>query len=117
MAAERQWRISVDYWDIQQENKIDECRLAAFYTNSCGDQDSPSARAARLSPATRWAHFNESGRSSPTSASSRPRASTSGASFAPDLGAGALTLGLEYSHLLEFERVELNFGGHGIRHP
>jgi outer membrane receptor protein involved in Fe transport len=37
-----------------------------------------------------------------------------GASFASGLGAGVLTLGLEYSHLLEFERVELNSDASGF---
>ena len=37
-----------------------------------------------------------------------------GANFASDLGAGTLTFGLEYSHLLEFERVELNADASGF---
>ena len=77
----------------------------------------PFARAGRLSVATRWAHCNGVRTVLTNIGEQSVTGIDLGASFATDLGAGALTLGLEYSHLLEFEKVELNFAGTGIRHP
>ena len=33
------WRVSVDYWDIMQEDKID-TPFGSVYTNNCNDQAS-----------------------------------------------------------------------------
>ncbi len=48
------WRVSLDYWDIKQEDKIDEVPFGFIYDLECNNQASTVCqRAARRSAATR----------------------------------------------------------------
>jgi outer membrane receptor protein involved in Fe transport len=110
------WRVSVDYWDINQDDKIDEVPFGFIYEQECNNQASTvCVRGApvggnTLGPLAQLnSGFVNIGEQS-------VKGIDLGGSFASSLGAGVLTLGLEYSHLIEFEgRAEL--GRHGIRHP
>jgi outer membrane receptor protein involved in Fe transport len=108
------WRISVDYWDILQEDKIDEVPFGFIYDQNCNDQTSTvcvrgtPVGSNTLGPLAQLnSGFVNIGEQSVTGIDL-------GAHFASSLGAGVLTLGLEYSHLLEFERVELNSDASGF---
>ena len=105
------WRVSVDYWDIKQEDKIDEVPFGFIYDQECNNQASTvCVRGApvggnTLGPLAQLnSGFVNIGEQS-------VKGIDLGGSFASSLGAGVLTLGLEYSHLLEFEKVELNSAG------
>jgi outer membrane receptor protein involved in Fe transport len=101
-------RFSVDYWDITQEGKIDEVPFGLIYDAFCNDQDSVICErdaplpGDTLGPLVRinstFANIGEQ--------------SVSGIDFSAywslDLGGGNLGLSFDYSHLLEFERVELD---------
>jgi iron complex outermembrane recepter protein len=103
--------LSLDYWDIKQENKIDEAPFGFIYQEFCGVQDStvctrsaPLGGAALGTLQTINSGFQNIG-----------EVNASGVDLSGyyrfDLGAGRLTLGLSYQHLLEYERVELNSTG------
>ncbi|MBB6092425.1 outer membrane receptor protein involved in Fe transport [Povalibacter uvarum] len=103
--------LSLDYWDIKQEKKIDQVPFGFLYTEFCGVQVSEVCERGAplagdtLGPLQRihttFVNINEQ--------------STSGldlgASFATDVGPGTMSLGLNYTHLLDFDRVELNAAG------
>ncbi len=103
--------LSLDYWDIKQEKKIDQVPFGFLYTEFCGVQVSEVCERGAplagdtLGPLQRihttFININEQ--------------STSGldlgASFATDVGPGTMSLGLNYTHLLDFDRVELNATG------
>jgi outer membrane receptor protein involved in Fe transport len=108
------WRLSVDYWDIKQEDKIDEVPFGFIYNLECNNQASTVClRGApvggnTLGPLlTLNSGFINIGEQSVNGIDL-------GANFAADLGPGTLSLGLEYAHLLEFERVELNESATGF---
>jgi outer membrane receptor protein involved in Fe transport len=102
-------KVAVDYWDIQQKNKIDEEPFGALYSQFCNVQNSP--RCTRDAPAPgdilgglqsiNGATFVNIGEQSVNGIDLA-------ASFTSEVGGGTLTLGLDYSHLLEFKRVEAN---------
>jgi outer membrane receptor protein involved in Fe transport len=100
--------LSVDYWDITQEGKIDEAPFGLIYDAFCDDQNSVVCvrdvplPGDTLGPLVRInSGFENIGEQS-----------VSGIDFSAywstDLAGGNLSLTFDYSHLLEFERVELN---------
>ncbi len=107
------WRVSVDYWDIVQEDKID-TPFGATYTNNCNDQTSTVCPRGTPGVGETLGELIEVQTVLTNIGEQSVTGIDLGASFATDLGAGALTLGLEYSHLLEFEKVEQNFEGTGF---
>jgi iron complex outermembrane recepter protein len=103
--------LSLDYWDIKQENKIDEAPFGFIYQEFCGVQDStvctrsaPLGGAALGTLQTINSGFQNIGEVNASGVDL-------GGYYRFDLGAGRLTLGLSYQHLLEYERVELNSTG------
>jgi len=102
--------LTLDYWDIKQEDKIDEVPFG-FLFQQCNVQNSPvCVRGAplpgdTLGPLQQVAStFNNIGEQSAEGID------LSGY-FTMPLGGGSMTLGANYSHLLKFERVELNSAG------
>lgn len=103
--------LTLDYWDIKQENKIDRLPFGLVYNASCGVQSSTACvRGAPQSGrtlgslqsiATTFINIGEQS----------ARGIDLGAYYGFDVAGGALTLGLSYSRLLDFDRVELNGGG------
>ena len=107
-------RFSVDYWEITQEDKIDEVPFGYVYDLFCNVQDSPVCiRSAPLpgealgSLISVNSGFINIGEQSVTGVDL-------GVEYAPDFAGGALSLRLDYSYLAEFERVELNADGSGF---
>lgn len=103
--------ISVDYWDITQEKKIDEVPFGFLYQEFCSVQDSTVCV---RGPATGGRALG-SLQSINTSFINIGEQSASGIDLSGyygfDVGPGRITLGLSYSRLLKFERVELNSDG------
>ncbi|HEY5807763.1 MAG TPA: TonB-dependent receptor, partial [Povalibacter sp.] len=103
--------VTLDYWDIKQEKKIDQVPFGFLYTEFCNVQDSTVCTRGAPLPGdtlgplqtinTTFVNINEQ--------------STSGldlgATVGMDVGAGALSFGLNYTHLLDFDRVELAADG------
>jgi outer membrane receptor for ferrienterochelin and colicin len=97
---------SLDYWDITQDDKIDEA-IGFTYQQECNNQASTVCiRGTPLAGDTLGplqqinATFDNIGQQAVTGLDLET-------SYRFDVGAGNLTLGLSYSKLLEFERVEL----------
>jgi outer membrane receptor protein involved in Fe transport len=102
---------TLDYWDIQQNHKIDQVPLGFLYTNNCGTQASTVCVRGTPLPGqalgplqTIAATFINIGQQSASGIDL-------GGYYGFDAGIGRLTFGLQYSHLLKFERVELNTAG------
>ncbi len=101
-------RLSLDYWDIVQEGKIDEVPFGLIYDAFCNDQASEVCERGAplpgdtLGPLIRvnstFANIGEQ--------------SVNGIDFSAywslDLAGGNLGLSFDYTHMLEFERIELN---------
>ena len=109
--------LSLDYWKIEQENKIDEAPFGPIYDANCNIQTSDvCVRGAALpgqslgglqTVATTFANIGEQ----------TAEGIDLGASYAFDAGPGKLTLGLSYSYLMDFDRVEANDTGAFITRP
>jgi outer membrane receptor protein involved in Fe transport len=104
-------RFAVDYWDIKQENKIDEFPFGFVYTNNCNDQASTVCERGDPLPGDtlgplQLIHttFTNIGEQSVTGVDF-------GVYYDTDFAGGTLRLALDYSRLLDFERVELNSAG------
>jgi iron complex outermembrane receptor protein len=103
--------LTLDYWDIQQNHKIDQVPLGFLYSNNCATQASTVCIRGTPLPGqtlgplqTIAATFVNIGQQSASGLDL-------GGFIGLDAGPGRLTLGLQYSHLLKFERVELNTAG------
>jgi iron complex outermembrane recepter protein len=103
--------LTLDYWDLTQEDKIDEVPFGFLYQNFCGVQDSPvCTRAAPLAGDTLGQLQSVNSSFINIGEQSANGVDLSGY-WAMELGVGTLTLGLNYSRLLDFERIELNQAG------
>lgn len=106
--------LSLDYWDITQENKIEEAPFGFIYRQFCGVQDSEvclrsapvggAPLGALLSVNSGFVNIGEQNVSG----------IDLGGYFGFDLGPGSMTVSLSYSYLIEFERIELNAEGTGF---
>jgi outer membrane receptor protein involved in Fe transport len=107
--------VSVDYWDILQDNKIDEEPFGALYTEFCDEQDNP--RCTRSDPLPGFA-LGELQQINGATFINIGEQSVQGVdlavSWATEVGSSTMTLGLDYTRLLEFERVESNLTGTGL---
>jgi outer membrane receptor protein involved in Fe transport len=106
--------ITLDYWDISQEKKIDEVPFGFLYTQFCNVQSSTvCVRGAPLAGDSLGplqavnASFINIGEQNASGIDL-------GGYFSTNLPLGKLTLGINYSRLLKFERVELNNAGNGF---
>jgi len=105
------FEISLDYWDITQEKKVDEVPFGFIYGANCSNQASTvcvrgtplagDTLGPLLSLASTFENIAEQ--------------STTGldleANYRASLGGGTLSLGITYTHLLDYERIELNSAG------
>jgi outer membrane receptor protein involved in Fe transport len=103
--------VSIDYWDITQENKIDDAPFAFLYNSSCDVQNSTVCVRSAPLPGTTLGPLQ----SVSTSFVNIGEQSATGidvlASYSMDAGPGALGLNLYYSFLSDFDRIELNATG------
>jgi outer membrane receptor protein involved in Fe transport len=103
--------VSLDFWDIQQDSKIDEVPRIFIYTQECNNQASTICVRGTPLPGDTLGplQFIRSGFVNIGSQS------TQGIDLAVyhnmGLGDGSLTLGLDWSHLLEFDKVLLGADG------
>ena len=103
--------LTLDYWDIKQENKIDEAPFQYLYDTFCNDQDSvicvrnPALPGDALGPLssinTGFINIGEQAVSGIDLS----------ASYLTDVGGGTLGLTFFYSYLMSFDRTELDSSG------
>ena len=103
--------LSLDFWDIKQENKIDEVPRIFIYELECNNQASTiCVRAAPLPGDTLGAlQFIRSG--FVNIGEQTAQGVDLAASYTRSVGSGTVTLGLDYTHLLEFDKVVLDGTG------
>ena len=101
----------MDYWDIKQEKKIDEEPFGFLYTNFCNVQDSDVCVRSTPLPGNTLGPLQSINSTFTNIGEQSVTGVDLGVYFSTDLGGGALSLALDYSRLLDFERVELNSAG------
>lgn len=104
-------KLSLDYWDITQEKKIDDVPFGFLYNSFCNVQNSTvcvrgtpqpgEALGALQSVSTSFINIGEQ------SASGVDLSGT----YTMEMGAGTLDLNLYYAYLIDFDRVELDSSG------
>ncbi|HEU0224059.1 MAG TPA: TonB-dependent receptor [Steroidobacteraceae bacterium] len=103
--------VSLDFWDIQQDNKIDEVPRIFIYNQECNNQASTVCVRGAPLPGDTLGPLQFI-RSSFRNIGSQ---SAQGVDLAVyhnmGLGDGSLTLGLDWTHLLEFDKVLLGSDG------
>ena len=105
------FQVSVDYWDIKQTDKIDRVPVEYLYNTFCQTQDSTvCTRGTPLGGDTLGA-LQSINSSFINIGEQHVNGVDLNASYAMPMAAGLLTLGLDYSHLLKFERVTLGADG------
>lgn len=103
--------VTLDYWDITQERKIDRVPFGFLYSEFCGTQDSTVCRRGAPLPGDTLGPLQTINTTFLNIGEQSARGIDLGGYFRMDAGPGRLTFGLSYSHLLEFDRVELNSAG------
>jgi outer membrane receptor for ferrienterochelin and colicin len=103
--------VSLDYWDITQENKIDDAPFGFLYNSFCNVQNSTVCVRGTPLPGTSLGPLQ----SVNTSFVNIGEQSATGidllASYTMEVGPGTLGLNLYYSYLSDYERVELDSSG------
>jgi outer membrane receptor protein involved in Fe transport len=108
------FQVSVDYWNIQQDHKIDRVPVQYLYNTFCNVQDSQvCVRGAPLGDDT-LGPLQSINSSFINIGEQNVQGVDLNATYAMGLGSGQLTLNLDYSHLLEFERVTLGADGQSL---
>jgi len=103
--------LSLDYWDIKQEKKIDEVPFGFLYSEFCNDQNSTVCLRGAPLPGQRLGPLQFINTSFINIGEQNASGIDLGAYWAMELPAGKLTMNLAYSRLLNFEKVELNQAG------
>jgi iron complex outermembrane receptor protein len=103
--------LSLDFWDIDQDNKIDEVPRIFIYELECGNQASTiCVRGAPLPGDTLGPlSFIRSG--FVNIGQQTARGVDFAGTYSMAMGDGTFTFGLDYSHLLEFDKVVLDGSG------
>ncbi|HEY5559706.1 MAG TPA: TonB-dependent receptor [Steroidobacteraceae bacterium] len=102
------FNLAVDYWDLTQKNKIDEVPFGFLYQQFCNVQTSTVCIRQAPLPGDTLGELT----SIAASFINIGEQSASGVdlelNYAREVGSATVALGLNYSHLLDFERIELN---------
>jgi outer membrane receptor protein involved in Fe transport len=103
--------LTLDYWDIKQEGKIDEVPFGFLYAEFCNDQ--ASTRCVRGTPLAgeRLGRLQLIHTSFINIGEQNASGIDLGGYYGMELPGGKLSLNLSWSHLLKFEKVELNQAG------
>jgi iron complex outermembrane recepter protein len=106
--------ITLDYWDIKQDNKIDEAPFGFIYQQSCQTQDSTVCTRSAPLPGLALGTLQTINVGFVNIGEQNASGVDLGGYWGVDAGPGRVTFGLTYSYLLKFERVELNSSGDGF---
>lgn len=102
------FNLAVDYWDLTQKNKIDEVPFGFLYQQFCNVQTSTVCIRQAPLPGDTLGELT----SIAASFINIGEQSASGVdlelNYTREVGSATVALGLNYSHLLDFERIELN---------
>ncbi|MDH4260308.1 MAG: TonB-dependent receptor [Gammaproteobacteria bacterium] len=106
--------IGVDYWDIKQKNKIDEVPFGFLYAQNCDVQNTTVCDRLAPLPGDTLGELTRINASFTNIGEQTVNGIDLTANYSMDAGNGTLSLGLDYTHTLDFTRVELNSAGTGL---
>jgi iron complex outermembrane receptor protein len=102
------FEVTLDYWDIKQEKKIDEVPFGFIYAQNCNVQGSPVCVRGAPLPGSALGPLQIIHSGFINIGEQSASGIDLGGYFSFDAGPGRMTLGLNYTRLLDFERVELD---------
>lgn len=104
-------KTTLDYWKIKQEKKIDEVPRAYLYSTFCNDQNSTiCVRGTPLAGDT-LGPLQQLNTGFINIGEQTAEGIDLTVNYGVNVGGGTLALGLDYSHLLSFDKVQLNADG------
>jgi outer membrane receptor protein involved in Fe transport len=106
--------IAVDYWDIQQDNKIDTAPFGFLYNQFCGVQNSPVCERGTPLPGDTLGPLLAVNSGFINIGAQSAHGVDVSMVYTTDVAGGALSVNFDYSHLLQFDREELNAAGTGF---
>jgi outer membrane receptor protein involved in Fe transport len=104
-------QLSLDYWDITQEKKIDSAPFAFLFNSFCDDQNSTVCVRGAPVPGEALGPLISVATSFVNIAEQSATGFDLSASYDMDVGPGSLDLNLYYTFLTDFDRVELDSSG------
>jgi outer membrane receptor protein involved in Fe transport len=107
-------RLGLDFWDITQEDKIDEVPFGYLYTQFCDVQSSTVCVRGAALPGDTLGPLQSINSGFVNIGEQSVQGIDLAAYYSMTLGGGDLNLAFDYSHLLEYDRVELNSAGTGF---
>ncbi|HEX5650966.1 MAG TPA: TonB-dependent receptor [Steroidobacteraceae bacterium] len=108
------WTISVDYWDIKQEDKIDEVPFGYLYANFCDVQNSSVCVRGAPLPGDTLGELQSINSGFVNIGEQSTNGVDLSVYFRTSLMGGEFFAGLDYARMLEFQKVELNSAGTGF---
>jgi iron complex outermembrane receptor protein len=105
------WLFAVDYWDIKQENKIDEVNFGYLFQQFCGVQDSDVCVRGAPLPGDTLGPLQSVNSSFINIGEQTTNGVDVSVHFRDSVMGGELFVGLDYSRMLEFKKRELNADG------
>ncbi len=108
--------VTLDYWDVSQEKKIDQVPFGFLYTAFCNVQVSTVCIRGTPLAGDTLGPLQFINTSFINIGEQTARGIDLAGYFGFDVAGGSLSVGLSYSHLLEFERVELDAAGTSFVH-
>ncbi len=103
--------LSLDYWDIEQDNKIDEVPRIFIYTAECNNQASTICVRGAPLPGDTLGPLSHINSGFVNIGKQTTKGIDLAATYSRQVGTGSVTLGLDYTHLLEFDKVVLDSSG------
>ena len=103
--------LALDYWSIKQKNKVDQAPFGFLYNQFCNNQSSTVCVRGTPLPGDTLGPLQSINVGFVNIGEQSASGLDFGASFTSELAGGVLGVGLNYSYLLKFERVELNSAG------
>lgn len=104
-------QLSLDYWDITQEKKIDSVPFAFLYNSFCNDQSSTVCVRGTPVPGEALGGLISVNTSFVNIAEQAAKGFDLSGSYTMEVGPGNLDLNLYYTFLTDFDRVELDSTG------
>ena len=108
------WTMSVDYWDIKQDRKIDEVPFGFLYQQFCSTQVSDVCTRAAPLPGDTLGELQTINSGFVNIGEQSTNGVDVSVYFRNELMGGEFFVGLDYSRMLEFQKRELNADGSGF---
>jgi outer membrane receptor protein involved in Fe transport len=108
------FQVSVDYWDIKQDNKIDEVPFGYLYQQFCSTQESTVCTRGTPLPGEALGQLQTINSTFTNIGQQSTNGIDFSAQFRSELLSGDLFVGLDYAYMLEFKKEELNSAGTGL---